>query len=53
MFYRVTYVKEMYVEADCEEEAKERALNGIVFCTNRHIDNVEPVSEIIFNTEPS
>lgn len=49
MFYRVTYVREIYVEADGEEEAKERALNGIVFCTNKYINNVEPVSEIIFN----
>ena len=50
MFYRVTYVKEIYVEADGEEEAKERALNGIVLWTNKYIKNIEPVSEIIFKS---
>ena len=49
MFYRVTFTEEIYVEADSEEEAKEKALDDMLICSNKYLDDIEQVSEILFN----
>lgn len=49
MFYRVTFTEEVFVEADSVEDAKEKALDDMLICSNKYLNDVEQVSEIFFN----
>lgn len=49
MFYRVTFTEEVFVEADSAEDAKEKALDDMLICSNKYLNDVEQVSEIFFN----